>query len=180
MTPSAPVAACAAREQGSGLFICQSSSAVLSAASGSTIIASQRAVVHSLSLFSTGGVQVGTRGTGSASAVSSGATKGTGQESVGASALDSQCLAHDGAATSSCLQVGHVGLSGIGAGAERTQCGGRSLVQERAHATRLTEKSLHIDSIRLLFFFVWLLEGRGREVWRREGRERASGGCKSK
>jgi hypothetical protein len=110
-----------------------------------TFIASQRAAVDGLSLLSTGGVQVSTRGAGSAGAVGSRATESAREQGVGASALDSQCLAHDRALSGSDLQVGHIGLDSIGAGAERAKCGGRSLVQEWAHAARLTEKGLHID-----------------------------------
>jgi hypothetical protein len=99
-----------------------------------TFITSQGTAVDGLSLLGTSGVQVSTRSTGSARAVGSRATESAGKQSVGASALDSHCLAHDGALTGSGLQVGHVGLDSIGAGAERTKRGGRCLVQEWAHA----------------------------------------------
>jgi hypothetical protein len=135
-----------------------------------TFIASQRAAVDGLSLLGTGGVQVSTRSAGSARAVGSRTTKGAREHGIGASALDSQCLTHDGALAGSDLQVGHVGLDSIRAGAERAKRGGRSLVQEWAHAARLTEKGLHVD---VYFSFVWVLEGRevGRDVKERGRRE---------
>jgi hypothetical protein len=61
--------------------------------------------------------------------------------------LDSESLAHDWAATGKDLKVGHAttawgGIVGRGGG-KRAESGGRGFLEERAHGTRLTEKSLH-------------------------------------
>lgn len=65
--------------------------------------------------------------------------------------LDSQGLSHDRASASKDLQVGH-GSSArryvTCGGGEGAESGGRGLVKERAHGTRLSEKSLHSDGWR--------------------------------
>lgn len=60
--------------------------------------------------------------------------------------LDSQCLSHDGAATSNGLQVGHAATTGRGMAGRRregSERGRRSLLQERAHGLRLTKNCVH-------------------------------------
>lgn len=81
--------------------------------------------------------------------VGASATKGAGKH-VGARAraLHGKGFAHDGAAASNELQVGHAATAGRGAvggsgGGEGPQRGRRGLVQERAHGPRLMKKRLH-------------------------------------
>lgn len=61
--------------------------------------------------------------------------------------LDSQRLAHDGAAASQNLEVGHGASTGAGAGTggccERAQRGGRGALEEWAHGPGLLEEGLH-------------------------------------
>jgi len=61
--------------------------------------------------------------------------------------LDSQRLAHDGAAASQNLEVGHGASTGADAGTggccERAQRGGRGALEEWAHGPGLLEEGLH-------------------------------------
>jgi hypothetical protein len=60
--------------------------------------------------------------------------------------LNSEGLAHDRAAASNGLEVGHAATAGGGiasAGGERSESGRRSLFQERTHSLRLAKDSVH-------------------------------------
>jgi hypothetical protein len=81
---------------------------------------------------------------------SSGA-RGEALGTVKAGTLDSQGLAHDRTAASQDLEIGHSATSraaaGTGSSRECAEGGGRSPLEERAHGTRLLQKSLHCDWI---------------------------------
>lgn len=81
----------------------------------------------------------------------SGGARGEALGTVKAGTLDSQGLAHDRAAASQDLEIGHSATSraaaGTSSGRERAEGGRRSPLEERAHGTRLLQKSLHCDWI---------------------------------
>jgi hypothetical protein len=76
---------------------------------------------------------------------------GAGGEALGAAhtgRLDSQSLAHDRAAASQDLEVGHGTSASAGAssGRESAQGGGRGALEEGAHSPRLLKHCLHGDA----------------------------------
>lgn len=70
-------------------------------------------------------------------------TKDTTETAItGFGVLDCHRFAHDGTATSENLKIGHASPAWRGmtsGGGERAKGGGRGLVEERAHGTRLTQ-----------------------------------------
>lgn len=65
----------------------------------------------------------------------------------GSGSLDGEGLAHDGAATSDGLQIGHAATTWrrtwVGGGRKGTQSRGRSLFEERTHALGLAKNGVH-------------------------------------
>lgn len=68
--------------------------------------------------------------------------------------LDSQRLAHDGAAVAEQLQLGHGAATGrhlrTGCRRQRTQRRGRGLLQERAHCLGLAKDTIHDGSMAIV------------------------------
>jgi hypothetical protein len=101
-----------------------------------TLLSPQMLDFDSLRLLGRGSMQLG--------AVDSGmVSTHTAVSSLHAGTLHGKRLAHNRAATTEHLEVGHGARSRRRCGGERAEGGGRALGEERAHGPRLMEKSLH-------------------------------------
>lgn len=111
-----------------------------------TLLGAQIFNIDCLGFFGRRGVKSGTVHAG---VVSPGTTESAGERTVSnTSTLDSQGLAHDRAASSKHLQIGHAACAWrnmvLGGGRrERAERGGRGLGQEWTHGARLAQNGLH-------------------------------------